>query len=115
MAVGIENTSWLRQLLIEVQLEQFYLKLRDELQVSLLFLGLSIVLMLHFRSKLDFGYLKSVVMFLISSAFLGLVCKKFAKVFSHFHQIGLAFFSRSKKKKKIWSTTVKWQKKKKRK
>ena len=33
MAVGIENTAWLRQLLVEVQLEQFYLKLRDELQV----------------------------------------------------------------------------------
>ena len=33
MAVSIENTAWLRQLLADVQLEQFYLKLRDELQV----------------------------------------------------------------------------------
>ena len=33
MAVGIENTAWLRQLLADVQLEQFYIKLRDELQV----------------------------------------------------------------------------------
>ncbi|XP_076804091.1 activated CDC42 kinase 1-like isoform X2 [Clavelina lepadiformis] len=35
MAAGsIENTTWLRQLLVDVQLEQFYLKLRDELQVT---------------------------------------------------------------------------------
>ena len=30
----LENPQWLQELLVEVQLEQFYVKLRDNLQVT---------------------------------------------------------------------------------
>jgi len=47
MTSSIENTSWLRQILCEVQLEQFYLKLRDELQVTFHMVCYFVKLILH--------------------------------------------------------------------